>query len=81
MKTSFDLPESLMREVRRTAKEQNTTTKSLVTEALVALLERYSDDQSAYRLPDASVGGEGIAPEFANASWAELREAAYGSRG
>lgn len=80
MKTSFDLPESLMSEVRRVAKAQNTTTKSLVTEALVAMLERYTA-QPAYRLPDASVGGDGVAPEFVNATWSELRAEAYGTRG
>lgn len=81
MKTSFDLPEALMAEVRRVAKAENTTAKSLVTEALVELLERYSDERRGYRLPDASVGGSGMTPEFADVAWSEVRAAAYGPRG
>jgi hypothetical protein len=34
----------------------------------------------AYDLADAGVGGDGLRPELAQASWAELRTLAYGDR-
>jgi len=77
MKTTFDIPEPLLREVQRLAKDQRTTTKSLVEEALRRLLAA-QDARARYELPDRSVAGNGLQPEFQNAGWDTIRDAAYG---
>jgi predicted transcriptional regulator len=77
MKTTFDIPEPLLREVQKLARERRTTTKSLVEQALRQLL----DDRTTavpFVLKDASVGGKGLTAEFENATPAQLRDAAYG---
>jgi hypothetical protein len=77
MKTTFDIPEPLLRDVQRLAKDRHTTTKSLVEEALRRLLDAHLS-RAAYRLPDRSVGGDGMRPEFRDAGWDAIRDAAYG---
>lgn len=79
MKTSFDIPEPLLREVQRIAKNRNTTTKSLVEQALRTLLEQDAES-SGYALPDRAVMGKGLQPGFEDASWELIRDTAYGSR-
>jgi hypothetical protein len=76
MKTSFDLPEPLLREVKALAKKRGTTTKSVVEQALIRLLE---EDQRAkpYVLPDCSVD-HGSGSELDSLTPAQLRQVAYG---
>lgn len=81
MKTTFDIPEPLLRDVQKLARERNTTTKSLVEQALIKLLD---GERSAepFVLKDASFKGEGgFTPEFENATWAEIRDEIYRGRG
>ena len=80
MKTTFDLPEPLLREVQKLARERHTTTKSLVEQALARLLDEAAQSKP-YELPDASVGGNGLRPEFRNAPWETFRDAIYEGRG
>jgi hypothetical protein len=75
MKTSFDISEPLLREVKQLAKQRGTTTKSLVEQALVKLLAE-ADATPAYKLPDLSVPG-GLTPEFQNATWEQIRDEIY----
>jgi hypothetical protein len=74
MKTSFDLSEPLLDEVRALAKKRGTTTKSLVEQALIKLLEE-AREAKPFKLRDMSVPGK-LAPEFENASWADILEVA-----
>lgn len=79
MKTTFDLPESLINDVKRIAKSRGTTARDVVWQALMRAVE---DDGAAqpFVLADKSVPG--VPTELAlNASWAELRELAYGELG
>jgi hypothetical protein len=77
MKTSFDISEPLLLEVKQLAKQRGTTTKSLVEQALAKLLaEAAAEAIPAYRLPDLSVPG-GFTPEFENATWEQIRDEIY----
>jgi hypothetical protein len=53
--------------------------RSLMEEGLRAVIARHLA-AGRFTLRDASVPGEGLAPAFADATWAQLREAAYGDR-
>jgi predicted transcriptional regulator len=79
MRTTVDLPDELVLEVQRIAREQNRTMRSVMEEALRSTIEKYQRAQ-AFELADASVGGNGLQPGFRDASWDDLRAAAYGNR-
>jgi len=79
MKTTIELPDELLREAHRLAREEQTTLKSLMEEGLRAVIARHRS-QSEFVLRDASVSGRGLQPGARNASWADLREIIYGSR-
>jgi Bacterial antitoxin of type II TA system, VapB len=79
MRTTVDLPDELLLEVQQIAREQNRTMRSVMEEALRTTIAKYQRAQ-AFELPDASVGGNGLQPEFRDAGWDELRAAAYQSR-
>jgi Bacterial antitoxin of type II TA system, VapB len=79
MKTTVDLPEALVREAQDVARAEGTTLRALVEDGLRAALERRRSG-SGFHLPDASVAGNGVRPEFRDASWGDLRAAIYGDR-
>jgi hypothetical protein len=80
MKTTFDIPEPLLRDVQALARERKTTTKSLVEQALIRLLDA-ERDAKPFKLKDASYGGGGLSPEFENATFAEILDESYRGRG
>jgi hypothetical protein len=78
MKTSFDISEPLLREVKQLAKQRGTTTKSLVEQALAKLLaEAQAETPTHFRLRDVSFGAGGMTAEFANAGWERIRDEIY----
>jgi hypothetical protein len=79
MKTTVELPDELLRAAQQTARREGTTVKSLLEEGLRLALARHLDTDVP-SLRDASVDGNGLRPEFRDASWAEIRDAVYGDR-
>jgi hypothetical protein len=79
MKTTVDLSDELLLEARRLAREEHRTMRSLLEEGLRAVIKQHLQS-GPFRLADASVPGTGLRPEFRDASWDELRAAAYGNR-
>ena len=79
MKTTVELPDELLREVQRLARAEGTTMRSLMEEGLREVIARHLA-AGRFTLRDASVPGEGVSAELADATWAQLREAAYGDR-
>jgi predicted transcriptional regulator len=79
VKTTVELPDDLLRSAQETARREGTTVKSLMEEGLRLALARHLDT-TALGLRDASVGGNGLRPEYQGASWADIRRAAYGDR-
>jgi predicted DNA-binding ribbon-helix-helix protein len=80
MKTTIDIPDPVLDEVRKLAEREGTTVKALVERGLRRVL---TDDRkrSAFTLRKASFKGKGLRPELENASWDRLRELAYEGRG
>jgi putative antitoxin of VapBC-like toxin-antitoxin system len=79
MKTTIDLPEALLREAQGLAREEGTTLRAYVEEGLRTVVERHRAE-SRFRLPDASVGGEGLRPAARELGWEQLRTEIYGDR-
>lgn len=79
MKTTVEIPDALLREAQEVAREQKVTLRSLVEEGLRAALSARRVD-SGFRLRDASIDGQGLRPDFQGSPWADVRDAAYGSR-
>jgi Arc/MetJ family transcription regulator len=80
MKTTIHIADGLLAEAQAIAAKENTTLKALVNEGLQKVVKE-RNIQKPFKLKDGSVGGKGVNPEFADASWEAIREAAYGDRG
>jgi Arc/MetJ family transcription regulator len=81
MKTTIQIPDSLMAEAKREARREKTTFQNLVAEALRRLLEERSSRKKGFVLRDASFQGQGLRPEWRGASWESIRGAIYEGRG
>jgi hypothetical protein len=80
MKTTFDIPESLLSEARRIAEREGTTLRALVAEGLRRVLGEYRGGKT-FRLRKVTFGGAGLAGELGGAGWEEIRRRAYEGRG
>lgn len=79
MKTTVELSDELLREVQRVARDEGVSMKSLMEEGLRVVLERHRK-AGQFRLRDGSVPGNGLQEDFRDATWEQLRAAAYGDR-
>ncbi|HET7541933.1 MAG TPA: hypothetical protein VFK05_18795 [Polyangiaceae bacterium] len=80
MKTTVELADPLLERAKRLAAERGTTLRELIEAGLRRVLE---DELSPapFALRDSRVHGSGLQAEFRDASWEQIREAAYGRRG
>lgn len=80
MKTTVEIPDSLLDDAKRTASRERTTVKALIIEGLRRiLLERRK--AAAFRLRKVTFKGEGLQPHVADATWERIRDASYEGRG
>lgn len=80
MKTTVEIPDSLLEEARRTAAKEGRTVRALVEEGLRKVLAERKRG-NAFRLRKATFKGEGLQPHVAGASWERIRDLAYEGRG
>ncbi len=73
MKTTIDIADALVERSKQVAKRDGVTLRALVEEGLRLVLERRAKP-SAFDLPDASVGGNGLQPGL---DWSLPRDLAY----
>lgn len=80
MKTTIELPDELLEQVRGVARREGTTLRGLVEEGLQRSLEaRRKAVQRNLDFP--SYGGSGLTTEFAGAPWGRLRDEIYREHG
>jgi hypothetical protein len=79
METTVDLPAELLREAQELARREGTTLKALIEAGLREVLARRSAAGSRFVLRDASVGGNGLRPEFRDAGWEWIGDTIYGN--
>ena len=80
MKTTVEIPDSLLAAARRTANREKTTVRALVEEGLRKVLDERSG-RPAFRLRKVTFRGQGLQPEVAGAGWDRIRDLSYEERG
>lgn len=81
MKTTLDISDPLLSDARKVAAREGTTLRALVEQGLRNVIAEKRERKKPFKLRDASVEGEGINPELAEAGWDEIRRLAYEGRG
>ena len=81
MKTTIELPDSLLNDAKRLAAREGTTLRELIETALRSLLKERKEKKKPFKLKDGSVTGNGLAPGL---DWKDMHRiilASYGDRG
>ncbi|MPY97669.1 MAG: DUF2191 domain-containing protein [Actinophytocola sp.] len=76
MKTTVNLSDELLRQAQELARREQTTLKELIETGLRTVVAQRTSD-THFVLPDASVDGNGLQPEFRGAHWDQVRDAIY----
>ena len=80
MKTTMELPDELLEQVRRVAQQEGIPFRRLVEEGLQRSLK--ARRKAAHRELDfPSYGGSGLSSEFQGGSWSRLRDEIYREHG
>jgi hypothetical protein len=80
MKTTVEIPDTLLDEARKIAARQQTTLRVLIIEGLRRMVAERKR-AGAFRLRKATFGGDGLQADVAAAPWERIREMAYEGRG
>jgi hypothetical protein len=80
MKTTVEIPDSLLEEARKLASREGTTVRALVEEGLRRIVAERKQ-APVFRLRKASFKGGGLQPQAEGASWERIRDMAYEGRG
>lgn len=80
MKTTVDIPDALLEEVRKLAARDHTTVKALIEHGLRHVLAERKGARE-FRLRKATFRGEGLQPGVADATWERIRDLAYEGHG
>ena len=80
MKTTVEIPDSLLEEARKLASREGTTIKALVVESLRRIITERKRTK-AFRLRKVTFKGKGLQPHVAGASWEKIRDIAYEGHG
>jgi hypothetical protein len=80
MKTTVEIPNSLLEQTKRLAMRERTTVRALVEEGLRQIIAGRKRAK-AFRLRKASFRGKGLQPQMAGAGWQQIRDTAYEGHG
>jgi hypothetical protein len=80
MKTTVQIPDSLLEEARAVANREQTTLKALIQEGLQRILTERKT-RSRFHLRPATFKGQGLHPDLKGVSWETIREKSYEGRG
>jgi hypothetical protein len=80
MKTTIEISDALLAEARELARREGVTLRVLVERGLHQVVKAPAA-AAPFELRLVTFKGDGLQPEFEDASWASLRDAAYAGRG
>ena len=76
MKTTVEIPDAVLNDVRDLARRENTTVRALIERGLRRELAE-AEHNDPFKLRRASVGGSGLRKSDSDVRWDRLRELAY----
>ena len=76
MKTTIEIGDDLMQRTKRVLRRDGGTLRSLVEEGLTLALER-RETRSKTLITLPTFRGQGLQPEFQDASWEKIRDTIY----
>ena len=76
MKTTIDIADSILTQIKELARKEKTSIKELTEEGLQIVLSNHHR-RKPVRLNPVVFSGEGLSPEFEGKSWAEIRDETY----
>jgi hypothetical protein len=80
MKTTVEIPQTLLDEARKLASQEGTTLRALVEEGLRRIIAERRH-AGAFRLRQATFKGTGLQAGVAGVPWERIRDLAYEGRG
>jgi hypothetical protein len=81
MKTTIQIPDSLLKEAKKLANEKHTTLKAVIEEGLRRVLSDRNKSRGRFQLRNATFKGHGLQPHLAGAGWNQIRDMSYEGRG
>lgn len=81
MKTTIELPKSLLAEAKACAAREGTTLRALIEAGLRNALKERKEKKKPFKLRDASVGGEGLREGLDMRDFSKILNVSYGDRG
>jgi hypothetical protein len=81
MKTTFDIPDAMFRQLKQLSRTENVPMRDLLQIALQWLLSSRAKRPKPFKLEDGSVKGKGLHPDFDPWNWEQIRDAIYEGRG
>jgi hypothetical protein len=80
VKTTVEIPDSLLREVRELAAREGVTLRTMMERGLHRVVAE-TKHGAPFKLRRASFKGQGLQAEFRGASWDRVRDTVYEDRG
>ena len=80
MKTTVEIPDTLLDEARKLASREGTTLRALIEQGLRRVIAERKR-AGAFQLRESTFKGEGLQSAVAGSSWDRLRDMAYEGRG
>ncbi len=80
MKTTIEISDELAAQAKAFAARERLTLRAVIEQGIRRVL-REARVTERFELRDASVGGNGLQPDYGESDWARIRDAAYKGRG
>jgi len=80
MKTTVEIPDSLLKRARKIAVRDGTTIRTLIEESLRRVLDE-REQTRGFKLRHVTFGGEGLHPDLQGSSWSDVLDLSYRGRG